>query len=85
MNVSAYDAHQDHFLAEVLGFKYASFEEILRKSDIIILHVPYNKSTHHLINKETIKLIKKGAILINTSRGAVVDKEALIEVLDKKS
>jgi D-lactate dehydrogenase len=84
MEVLAYDVNQDHFLAEVLGFKYASFEEVLKNSDIITLHVPYNKYTHHLINKDTIKLIKKGAILINTSRGGIVDTESLIEALDKK-
>ena len=84
MEVLVYDVNQDHFLAEVLGFKYASFEKVLKNSDIITLHVPYNKSTHHLINKDTIKLIKKGAILINTSRGGIVDTESLIEALDKK-
>jgi D-lactate dehydrogenase len=84
MAVLAYDIHQDKFLAEVLGFKYASLEKVLKKADIITLHVPYNEFTHHLINKDTIKLIKKGAILINTSRGGVVDTEALIEALDKK-
>jgi D-lactate dehydrogenase len=84
MKVLAYDTNQNKFLEEVLGFKYVSFEELLKKSDIISLHVPYNKNTHHLINKDTLKLIKKGAILINTARGAVVDTEALIEGLDKK-
>jgi len=84
MDVLAYDTHQDKFLAEVLGFKYVSFKEILRNSDIITLHVPYNKYTHHLINKDTIKLIKKGAILINTARGGIVDTEALIEAIDKE-
>jgi len=67
-----------------LGFKYVSLDNLLRNSHIITLHVPYNKSTHHLINRENINLIKKGAILINTSRGGVVDSEALIEALDKK-
>ncbi len=84
MEVLGYDTQQDKFLSEVLGFKYVSFENLLRKSDIITLQVPYNKSTHHLINKDAIKLMKKGAILINTSRGRVVDTEAIIDALDKK-
>lgn len=84
MNVLAYDVNQDNFLTEVLGFNYVSLKELLGKSDIITLHAPYNKLTHHLINKDTIRLIKRGAILINTSRGAIVDTEALIEALDKK-
>lgn len=84
MNVLAYDAYQNTLLSEVLGFSYVSLEDLLRRSDVITLHVPYNKSTHHLINKDTIRLLKKGTILINTSRGSVVDTEALIEALDKK-
>lgn len=84
MNVLTYDINQDRFLAEVLGFEYVSLEYLLKKSDIITLHIPYNKKTHHLINKDTIKLIKKGAILINTSRDGNVDTEALIEALDKE-
>lgn len=84
MNVLAYDVNQDSFLEEVLGFDYVSFEDVLKKSDIITLHVPDNKFTHHLINKETIKLIKKGAILINTSRGGIIETEAIIEAIDKK-
>lgn len=84
MNVLAYNLNQDNFLAEVLGFSYVSLKQLLENSDIITLHVPYNQSTHHLINKDTIKQVKKGAILINTSRGGVVDTEALIEALDKK-
>ena len=84
MEVIAFDTNQDVFLSEVLDFKYDTFENVLKKSDIISLHVPHNKHTHHLINKNNIKLIKKGSILINTARGAVVEIDALIEALDKK-
>ena len=84
MEVLSHDIHKDTFLAEVLGFRYVPLEELLKKSDIITLHVPYNRNTHHLINRDTIKMIKKGAVLINTSRGGVVETEALIEALDKK-
>jgi D-lactate dehydrogenase len=83
MDVLVYDIKQNSFLAEVLGFKYVSFEKLLRSSDIITLHVPYNRHTHHMINRDNIGIIKKGAILINTSRGGVVSTEALIEGLDK--
>ena len=84
LNVLAYDICQDNFLADVLGFRYVSLEELLGHADIISLHVPDNKLTHHLINRQNIKLIKKGALLINTARGGVVETEALIEALDKK-
>lgn len=84
MNVLAFDVKEDSFLSEVLGFKYSSFNNILRTSDIISLHAPHNEKTHHLINKESIKNIKKGALLINTARGELIETEALAEALDKK-
>jgi D-lactate dehydrogenase len=85
MNVLAYDVHQINILSEVLGFEYTSLSDLPSRSDIITLHVPYNKYTHHLLNRETFKLVKKGAILINTARGGIVDTEALIEALDQKT
>jgi D-lactate dehydrogenase len=84
MNVVAYDVRQNKLLSEVLGFEYVSLEGLLASSDVITLHVPYIKATHHLMNKDTFKLVKKGAILINTARGSIVDTEALIEALDNK-
>ncbi len=83
MNVLASDHHPDNFLAEVLDFTYTTFEDLLKRSDIITIHVPYTKETHHLINKESIKKMKKGAMLINTSRGGIVETKTLIEALDK--
>lgn len=82
MNVLAFDVNKDHFLSEVLDFRYVELDELLQNSDIISLNVPYNKHTHHMINSESINKIKKGALLINTSRGAVVDTNALIKALD---
>ncbi|MFA5386218.1 MAG: hydroxyacid dehydrogenase [Candidatus Paceibacterota bacterium] len=84
MNVLAFDVKQNSELATKLGFQYVSLEDLLKQSDIITLHAPYNENTHHMINKENIGLIKPGAVLINTSRGGLVDTEALIEALDKK-
>ena len=84
MNVVAYDVRQNKLLSEILGFEYVTLEDLLASSDVITLHVPYMKATHHLMNKDTFKLVKKGAILINTARGSIVDTEALIEALDNK-
>lgn len=83
MNVLAYDVNQNHFLAEVLGFDYVDMNYLLENSDIITLHAPYNKKTHHLINKNNIVKIKKGALLINTARGGLVDTSSLIWALDQ--
>lgn len=81
MKVIANDTFPKKNLEEELGFEYASLEEVLKASNVISLHVPYNKETHHLINKDNIGLIKKGAYLINTARGGVVETEALINAL----
>jgi D-lactate dehydrogenase len=51
----------------------------LKKSDIVSLHVPYTKQTHHMLNQKTINQMKDGVILINTARGKVVDTDALYE------
>ncbi len=81
MKVNGYDAFPNADLSHTLNFTYVSLPELLAQSDIITLHVPYNKDTHHLINKENIGMIKKGAYLINTARGAVVETNALIDAL----
>ena len=77
MNVLVYDICKNKELQESIGFKYSRLDSLLRKSDIVSLHVPYNKYTHHLINNEKLSLMKKGSILINTARGAIVDMRAL--------
>ena len=63
------------------GIRYVDLETVLKNSDYVSLHCPLTPQTKHLINKETLALMKPTAFLINTSRGAVVDEEALIEAL----
>ena len=63
------------------GIRYVSLEEVLSQSDYVSLHCPLTPQTRHLINKETLALMKPTAFLINTSRGALVDEPALIEAL----
>jgi D-lactate dehydrogenase len=82
MHVLAYDTYHNQFLSEILHFKYAPLDQVLAESDIVTLHIPYNEHTHHLINRENIKKMKRGSLLINTSRGGIVENEALIEALD---
>ncbi len=81
MKVIAHSHSQDKKLAKKLGFSYTSLNELLKKSDIVTLHVPYCKENHHLINPSTLKLMKPSAFLINTSRGPVVDTKALLSAL----
>jgi D-lactate dehydrogenase len=81
MNVLAYDPYPDEPYAQQAGFTYVSFEELLAKSDIVSIHVPYLPTTHHLFNGETIPKMKHGAYLINTSRGPIVETTALLAAL----
>ena len=81
MKVLAYDPKEDKKLAKKIGFEYSTFENLLAKSDIITLHAPYNDETHHLINSKNMNLIKKGAYLINTARGGLVETQALLKAL----
>jgi len=83
MQVVAFDVRQEPLLSEVLNFRYASLEELLRNSDIISLHCPYSPKTHHLINTENVRQIKRGALLINTARGGLIDPAALTLALDE--
>ena len=82
MKVLAFDIKRDNFWAEVLGFEYAELNDLLGRSDIITLHAPYNRHTRHLINRDNIDKIKRGAILINTARGGLVNTEALLKALE---
>lgn len=82
MKVLAFDVHRDPFLAELLGFEYADMDRLLEASDILSLHCPLTAATRHLIGKPQLARMKKGALLINTARGGLVDTDALIEALD---
>jgi D-lactate dehydrogenase len=81
MNVLAYDPKEDKKIAKKIGFAYSKLEDLLSKSDIITLHAPYNEKTRHLINSGNISLIKKGAYLINTARGGLVETQSLLKAL----
>jgi len=82
MNVLVFDTKRDSFLEEIMMFKYAQLDELLANSDIITFHVPYNEKTRHLINMGNIKTIKKGALVINTARGGLIEPDALVRALD---
>lgn len=77
MRVLAYDVYPNESLKDFV--QYVSFEELLAESDLISLHCPLMDNTYHLVNIETIKKMKDGVILVNTSRGALVKTDDLIE------
>jgi len=77
MKICAYDP----FPSDELDIEYVSIEELCKKSDVISLHCPLNDSTRYIINKRTISLMKDNVYIVNTSRGALIDSEALLEGL----
>ncbi|MBW3022411.1 hydroxyacid dehydrogenase [Candidatus Woesearchaeota archaeon] len=81
MKVIAYDVNPDNRLKEKYGIEFMNLDEVLAKADVVSLHVPYLNSTHHLINKERLRLCKPTVLLINTSRGKVVDTKAVSSAL----
>lgn len=81
MMVIAFDVSPNEKFSKELEFKYVSLEDILKNSDIITLHVPLLPSTKHLINIKNINLLKKGAVIVNTSRGEVLENKALLKGL----
>jgi D-lactate dehydrogenase len=83
MKVIAYDKFPDEKLMQELGFHYVTLDELLAQSDIISLHAPHLPETHHMIGMENIKKIKRGAYLINTARGGLVDTAAVVLALSE--
>ncbi len=77
----AYDLVHDPELASQVGLTYMPLEELLPQSDIVSLHVPLTPKTRHLLNHGTLSLLKHGVMLINTSRGALIDSRALLNAL----
>src|SRR3989344_1105581 len=83
MNILAYDVNRDINFAKKFKIRYVDFNTLLKNSDIITLHCPYNKSTHHLLNNKNIKFVKKGDLIINTARGGNIETKALVSALAK--
>jgi D-lactate dehydrogenase len=81
MRVVAYDPFPLDDWAAAHEIDYVPLEEVLVESDILSLHTPLTPETHHLINADTVRLLKPGAMLVNTSRGKLIDTTAVIESL----
>jgi D-lactate dehydrogenase len=83
MRIIGYDPHPEPNFARETGCEYRSLEELLRISDVISMHCLLTPETRHLINKSNVALIKRGAYLVNTARGAIVSTEALVYALQE--
>jgi phosphoglycerate dehydrogenase-like enzyme len=81
MKLLAYDPYPDHAFAAAHGITLLPFERLLAESDFLSLHLPVTAETRHLINRQTLKLMKPTAFLVNTARGALVNEAGLLEAL----
>ncbi|MCS7185277.1 MAG: hydroxyacid dehydrogenase [bacterium] len=81
MNILAYDIYKDTEFASKYDVKFVPIEELLSSSDVITIHCDLNASTYHLINMKNIVKLKKGAYIVNTARGGIVETQALIYAL----
>jgi D-specific alpha-keto acid dehydrogenase len=74
--ILAYDTHPN------AAADYVPLDELLRLSEVVTLHTPLNAGTHHLLNRQRIEQMKRGAFIINTGRGSLLDTEALVQALE---
>ena len=81
MVLICHDINQDEAWAHETGATYLPMKDILRKADVLSLHIPLTDTTHHIISAQELSLMKKSAVLINTARGELVDESALHEAL----
>lgn len=79
--VIAYDPFENKDMAESIGFEYTNLDTLLTTSDIVSLHCPLTEESYHLLNNDSILRMKHGVMIINTSRGGLVDTQSLIENL----
>jgi len=77
----AYDPHESPQIAAEIGFKYVSIEELFCEANVISLHLPLTQNSHHILNADSLALTRQGVVIINTSRGGLIDTVALIESL----
>jgi D-lactate dehydrogenase len=83
MNILVFNRSQDQELLKQYDFRYVDLNTLLSTSDIVTLHLPFNETTKHTINKENITMFKKGSYLINTARGGLIETEAIVLGLDQ--
>lgn len=77
-----FDVEQNPYLCKDYGLEYVPMDTLLEESDIITVHCPLNEATHHLLDADALTRVKRGVMLINTSRGAVMDTRAVLDALD---
>lgn len=84
MKILAYDIEPDRRFASAEGIVLTTLNEVLRQADFVSLHLPLNEKTRYLIGEKELRLMKPTAYLVNTSRGAIINEEALVKALREK-
>lgn len=85
MNIIGFDTKPSSELKKKFGVKYKkTVEDIYKEADVLSFHVPLNKYTHHLLKMKHLKMLKKGVVIINTSRGEVIETELIYEGIQQK-
>jgi len=84
VKVIAFDISQDEDFNNKNNIEMVSFEELLRESDIVTIHLPYNDKTKYIVNKNSFKIMKNTSFLINTARGGIIDEDDLYDALNNK-
>lgn len=82
MNVIAYARHPDLVMENKLKFKYVDMSVLLKNSDVISLHIPYKKETHHFLGEKEFSQMKNSVVIINTARGGLIHNSALLKALN---
>jgi len=82
MKVIAYEPCKQSLMAEIVGLQYVPLDELLSRSHVISLHTPLTPETFHMLDEKALGKMRRGVVLINTARGALVDTVALIEALN---
>lgn len=82
MNVVGYKRSSDPELEKTLNFKIVDMDTLLSKSDVITLHVPYSPETNHILNEEAFNKMKQGVVVLNTSRGGLIDTKAMLKYVE---
>lgn len=83
MRLLAHDLRPDEAMAAELGLAYVDVDTLYRESDVLSLHVPLTPQTHHILDTEAFDRMKRGVVIVNTGRGALIDTRALIDALKK--
>lgn len=84
MKILGFDPSADHEAMQAQGIESVPFERLLAESDVLTLHCPYTKTTHHFLNDSAFSKLKDGVYIINTARGGLIDTQALVQALESK-